>query len=66
MNIDTMLETVIDNLNDCLKVGTEAKANPDQGYSYAYGYSSSGIKSSVEYLQTIVAQYRSLMCENNQ
>jgi len=66
MNIDTMLETVIDNLNDCLVVGSEAKVNPDQGYPYAYGYSASGIRSSVESLQTIIDQYRSLMIENNQ
>ena len=66
MNIDTMLESVIDNLNDCLVVGREAKENPDQGYPYAYGYSTAGIRISVEHLQTIIDQYRSLMLENDQ
>jgi len=66
MNIDTMLESVIDNLNDCLVVGSEVKEDPAKGYPYAYGYSSAGIRISVEHLQTIIDQYRTLMIENNQ
>ena len=66
MNIDTMLESVIDNLNDSLKVGAEAKEDPEKGYPYAYGYSAAGIRISVEHLQTVIDQYRALMLENNQ
>ena len=66
MNIDTMIESVIDNLNDCLAVGSEAKEDPAKGYPYAYGYSSAGTKIAVEHLQTIIDQYRALMIENNQ
>ena len=66
MNIDTMLESVIDNLNDCLVVGADAKEDPQKGYPYAYGYSTAGIRISVEHLQTVIDQYRALMLENNQ
>jgi len=66
MNIDTMLESVIDNLNDCLVVGAEAKQDPEKGYPYAYGYSTAGTKIAVERLQTVIDQYRALMLENNQ
>ena len=66
MNIDTMLESVIDNLNDCLTVGREAKEDPDKGYPYAYGYSTAGTRIAVERLQTVIDQYRALMLENNQ
>ena len=66
MNIDTMLESVIDNLNDSLTVGAEAKEDPERGYPYAYGYSAAGTRIAVEHLQTVIDQYRALMLENNQ
>lgn len=66
MNIDTMLQTVIDNLNDCLAVGSDSKDDPSKGYPYAYGYSTAGTKIAIENLQTILEQYQSVMCETGQ
>tara|TARA_Y100001973_G_C5147476_1_gene306214 strand:- start:232 stop:432 length:201 start_codon:yes stop_codon:yes gene_type:complete len=66
MNIDTMLETVIDNLNDGLVVSEEVRDDPKKGYPYMYGYMKSTAQISVDQLKTIVEQYRSLMLENNQ
>ena len=47
MNIDTMLQSVIDNLNDCLAVGSDSKDDPSKGYPYAYGYSTAGTKNAI-------------------
>ena len=63
MNIDTMLETVIDNLNDGMVTSEEARDLPDRGYPYMYGYLKSTTKMSVDQLKTIIDQYRALMCE---
>ena len=66
MNVDSKLLTVIDSLRDCLSVGSESKGDPDKGYPYAYGYNTAGIRYAIDSLETVVDEYRSLMCENNQ
>ena len=66
MNIDTMLETVIESLNDGALVSAEAKEDPSKGYPYSYGYIKATNQYAVDQLKTIVDQYRSLMIENNQ
>ena len=66
MNIDTMLETVIESLNDGSKISAEAKEDPDKGYPYSYGYIRATNQHAVDQLKTIVDQYRSLMIENDQ
>ena len=53
MNIDTQLQTIIENLEDGVKVSYEALNDPDQGYPYATGYSRSTMplyrRSSIRY-----------------
>ena len=60
MMIETMLQGVIDNLNDCLTTGKDAKDDPEKGYPYAYGYSSAGTKLAVDNLKLILEEYRSI------
>ena len=66
MNIDTMLETVIDNLNDGMVTSEKSRDLPDRGYPYMYGYIRATNQYAVDQLKTIIDQYRSLMLENNQ
>jgi hypothetical protein len=63
MNIDTQLQTIIENLEDGVKISYEALDDPDQGYPYATGYSRSTMQYAIDNLQLIVNQYRSITLE---
>ncbi len=63
MNIDTQLQTIIENLEDGVKVSYEALNDPDQGYPYATGYSRSTMRHCIEDLQYVSNQYRTITLE---
>ena len=65
MNIDTQLQTIIDNLEDGVKVSYEALNDPDQGYPYATGYSRSTMRHCIEDLQYVIIQYRTITLEES-
>ena len=63
MNIDTQLQTIIENLEDGVKVSYEALNDPDQGYPYATGYSRSTMRHCIEDLRYIIERYRTITQE---
>ena len=63
MNIDTELQTIIENLEDGVKVSYESLNDPDQGYPYATGYSRSTMRHCIEDLRYIIERYRTITQE---
>ena len=63
MNIDTQLQTIIENLEDGVKVSYESLNDPDQGYPYATGYSRSTMRHCIEDLRYVLNQYRTITLE---
>ena len=63
MNIDTQLQTIIENLEDGVKVSYESLNDPDQGYPYATGYSRSVMEHCIKDLQYVINQYRTITLE---
>lgn len=65
MNIDTMLECVIAQLNEGISTSLDTKDDPDKGYAYSYGYCKASAKLAVRDLETILDHYRSILSKNN-
>ena len=63
MNIDTQLQTIIENLEDGVKVSYESLEDPDQGYPYATGYSRATMRYCIEQLELVINQYRTITLE---
>ena len=63
MCIRDRLQTIIENLEDGVKVSYEALNDPDQGYPYATGYSRSTMRHCIEDLQYVIERYRTITQE---
>ena len=63
MNIDYQLLTVIESLEDSMRVCSVEKDNPKRGYPFATGYSLSTMEYAIKELKDVVEQYRSIVQE---
>ena len=66
MNIDSHLLTVIESLEDSVRVCNKVKDDPKKGYPFVSGYSLSTMDYAIAELKTIVEQYRSIIQEEGE
>ena len=56
MNTQDQILTVIEGLNDALKVCADAVQDKERGYPFATGYSRAAMESTVKSLETIMQE----------
>jgi|TARA_R100000084_G_scaffold102804_1_gene58579 hypothetical protein len=67
MNLDTQLESIVESLQDAVRVCDQVDSREESGiertYPYATGYSTSSMRSCIHDLNRIIEEYRDITCE---
>lgn len=67
MNLDNQLVSIVEKLQDavrvCYEVDSRGESGVEKTYPYATGYSTSSMRSCIEDLNRVIEEYRDITCE---